>query len=256
MTTAVVTGAGSGIGLACVQRVRELADVVFAVDLRAPEIDGTTGVACDISDPAAVRALARQVTECGPFRALIHAAGISPTMGDARRVFEVNLVGTVLLLDAFDDLVGPESAAVCFASSSAYQVGPHVTADHDALLSDPLASDFLARATALVPDSGFAYGLSKVGVMRAVRRAAVGWGPRGGRVNSLSPGVIDTPMGRLELENRPSLQLMVEQTPLGRTGDSGVVAAVAAFLVSDEASFISGIDVLVDGGGAAGLGLK
>ncbi len=254
MTTAVVTGAGSGMGHACVDCLRELADVVFAVDLRPPDIDGTTGVACDVSDPVAVQALARQVAACGPFGALIHAAGISPTMGDARRMFEVNLVGTQLVLDAFDALVAPGSAAVCFASSSAYEVAAYVNDEHEALLGDPLVPDFLDRATALIPDPGFAYAISKVGVMRAVRRAAVEWGRRGGRVNSLSPGIIDTPMGRLELEHHPTMQQVVEKTPLGRTGYPGEVAAVAAFLVSEAASFVSGIDVLVDGGAAAAVG--
>ena len=134
MTTAVVTGAASGMGRACVDSLRGLADVIVAADLVAPDIDGTIGVACDVSDPAAVRALAAKVDDLGPFRALAHAAGVSPTMGDARLMFEVDLVGTQLLLDAFEELVIPGSAAVCFASSAAYQVGPFVDADHEALI--------------------------------------------------------------------------------------------------------------------------
>lgn len=252
MTTMVVTGAGSGMGRACVDSVRGLADVVVAVDLGKPDIDGTISVACDVADAAAVQALVRQVAEVGPFRGLVHAAGISPTMGDARRVFEVNLVGTQLLLDAFDQLVVPGSAAVCFSSSAAYQVGPYVDAQQEALLMDPLAADFLDRASALVTDSGFAYALSKVGVQRAARRAAVRWGRRGGRVNSLSPGLIDTPMGRREFERQPMMQQMLDQTPLSREGKAAEVACVVAFLMSDAASFISGIDVLVDGGMIAG----
>ena len=113
MTVAVVTGAASGMGRACVERVRSLVDVVVAADLEAPDIDGTIGAACDVADPAAVTALVAQVRDLGPFRALAHAAGISPTMGDARRMFEVDLIGTQLLLDAFEDLVVPGSAAVC-----------------------------------------------------------------------------------------------------------------------------------------------
>jgi NAD(P)-dependent dehydrogenase (short-subunit alcohol dehydrogenase family) len=247
MTTAVVTGAGSGMGRACVESLRGLADVLVAVDLRAPDIEGTVGVACDVSDPGAVDALVARTRELGPFRALAHAAGISPTMGDARRVFEVDLVGTELLLDAFEELVVPGSAAVCFSSSAAYQFGPYVDADHEALLSDPLAPDFLDRAATMVSDSGFAYGLAKVGVIRAVGRAAARWGLRGGRVNSVAPGLIDTPMGRQEFEQQPIMKDMLERTPLGRLGAPGEVAAAVAFLVSDAASFISGIDVLVDG---------
>jgi NAD(P)-dependent dehydrogenase (short-subunit alcohol dehydrogenase family) len=255
MTTAVVTGAASGMGRACVESLRGLADVLVAVDLKEPDIEGTVGVACDVSDRAAVGALAARVRELGPFRALVHAAGISPTMGDARRVFEVDLVGTQLLLDAFEEVVIPGSAAVCFSSSAAYQLGPFVDTDQEALLGDPLAADFLDRAVSAVPDSGFAYALAKVGVIRAVGRAAVRWGPRGGRVNSVAPGLIDTPMGRQEFEQQPIKTDLLERTPLGRLGEPREVADVVAFLLSNSASFISGVDVLVDGAMIQGLAI-
>ena len=88
----------------------------------------------------------------------------------------------------------------------------------------------------------------KRGVIAVAARAAVTWGRRGGRVNSLSPGLIDTPMGRQEAEQQPIMKVMLEQTPLERLGRPEEVAAVVVFLLSDSASFISGIDVLVDGG--------
>jgi NAD(P)-dependent dehydrogenase (short-subunit alcohol dehydrogenase family) len=249
MRVGVVTGAGSGMGRACVDELRGMVDRIVAVDLRAPELDDTEGVACDVADPAAVEALAERVRGTGALRALVHSAGISPTMGDARRVLEVDLVGTQLLLDAFEPLVEPGSAALCFSSSAAYAVAPFLDPTQEALLADPLADGFLDRATvAVADDPGLAYALAKVGVIRAAARAAVRWAARGGRVNSLAPGLIDTPMGRQELEQQAAMRDMLARVPAGRLGRPEEVAAVAAFLVSDAASYVNGIDVLVDGG--------
>ena len=253
MTTAVVTGAASGMGRECVERLRSRVDVIVAVDLEAPTIDGTLGVACDVSDRNAVTALVAQMREVGPLRALVHAAGISPTMADARRVFEVDLVGTHHVLEGFESLVVPGSAAVCFSSSSAYQVAPFVDADQDSLIDAPEASDFLDRITTVVTDSGLAYALAKRGVIRAVGRAALRWGRLGGRVNSVAPGLIDTPMGRQEFDQQPMMREMLERTPLGRLGQPSEVAEAVVYLLSDEASFVSGIDLLVDGGMIQGM---
>lgn len=254
MTVAIVTGAASGMGRACVDALRPLADVIVAVDLKTPDIEGTVGVACDVSDPGAVAALVDRVRELGPFRALAHAAGISPVMADARRVFEVDLVGTQLILDGFEDLVTEGSAAVCFSSIAAYQIAPYATAEQDALIDAPLEADFCERAAASAAnDSGLAYSLAKRGVIRACGRAAVRWGKRGGRVNSLAPGLIDTPMGRAEFAKQPAMKPMFDATPLGRFGESEEVAAAVAFLLSDAASFISGIDLPVDGAVLQGM---
>jgi NAD(P)-dependent dehydrogenase (short-subunit alcohol dehydrogenase family) len=242
------------MGRACIDRLRGDADHLVAVDLEPPQIEGTVGVACDVADSGAVAGLADQVRALGSFRSLVHAAGISPTMAPPRRILEVDLVGTQLLLDAFEPLVISGSSAVCFASSAAYQIAllpPE--AELDALVEEPLAEGFLDRAAARFDDSGIAYAWAKRGVIRAAARAAVTWGRRGGRVNSLSPGLIDTGMGRQEFEAQPVMQVMLDNTPAGRLGSASEIADVVAFLVSDTASFVSGIDVLVDGGGLEGF---
>jgi NAD(P)-dependent dehydrogenase (short-subunit alcohol dehydrogenase family) len=254
MTVTVVTGAASGMGRACVDLLLGSTDHLVAVDLNEPEIEGTLGIACDVSDPEAIGPLIETVRGLGPFRALAHAAGISPTMDDARRVFDVNLVGTERLLRAFEELVVDASAAVCFSSLAAYQIAPFADPAMDALVDDPLAEGFLDKAVAATGnDSGFAYGLSKRGVVRTCARAAVRWGRLGARVNSVAPGIIDTPMGRQELEQQPAMRDMLERAPLRRLGTSVEVASVVAFLLSDDASFVSGIDVLVDGANLPGM---
>jgi NAD(P)-dependent dehydrogenase (short-subunit alcohol dehydrogenase family) len=256
MTVTVVTGAASGMGRACAEQLRGRADHLVAVDVRDPGIDGAIGVRCDITDRSAVEELVGRVRGLGPFAGLAHAAGLSPTMADPRRIVEVNLVGTVHLLDAFEPLVVPGSAAVCFASSAGYLplelLGPELAE----LVNGPRAEGFLDRAGALLHDSGMAYAWSKKGVQLEAAKAAVRWGPRGGRVVSVSPGLIDTPMGRQEFEQQPIMQQMLDHTPLGRLGQAEEVAALVAFLLSTDASFVSGIDILIDGAlGAASAGM-
>lgn len=256
--TGLVVGAASGMGAAVAELLAARGPLVVADrdgdrlrELARRLGPGTTAVACDVTDAGQVSSLAGAV---GLLGALVITAGLSPSMARGRTIYEVNLRGTSRVLDALEPSIAEGSAAVCFASMAAHLVPP--SEDVDRVLDDPLSPAFFDDLAAVgidVDQPQSAYPLSKRGVVRLARRRAGAWGRRGARLLSLSPGIVDTGMGRLEAEHEPAMAHMVEASALGRTAGAGEVAAVAAFLVSEGASFMTGTDVLVDGGAVAAL---
>jgi NAD(P)-dependent dehydrogenase (short-subunit alcohol dehydrogenase family) len=269
-TVGIVTGAARGMGAACATRVAELVDVLLVVDRdetsltsAASELaSGASGTTVepfplDVKDPDGVGRLAARASELGRLRAVAHAAGVSPTMADWREILTVDLVGTGLLVDACRPLASPGTAVVCFASISALMAIPDPDLPADAVLDEPLHPDFLARLRAAVgpelEDPGMAYTWAKRGVHRLVRREAVPFGRAGARICSVTPGIIDTVMGRQEADAHSVMQMLVQASALGREGRPEEVAAGVAFLFSDEARYVTGIDLTVDGGAVAAI---
>jgi NAD(P)-dependent dehydrogenase (short-subunit alcohol dehydrogenase family) len=261
------------MGSACARALAGSSDCLVLTDLDATRLAATAAplaadgaavvtVVGDLAEPEVIDELVRAGAGHGRF-ALVHTAGLSPSMAGWQEVLRVDLVGVVRLLRAFTPLVTPGSVAVCLASVSAHM--GDFPAEVDAVLDDPLAVDFVERFRAAAggePDPGSTYRLAKWGVIRACRRTAVAWGGSGGRVVSLSPGLIDTGMGRLELAENPIKAHLVELTPLRSSrqdtdpvlpGHPDDIADGVAFLCSERAAFVTGCDLQVDGGLAAAL---
>ena len=257
--TNVVIGGAAGMGAAVASLLAPRGPLLIAdrdtdgLGQVAADLEGEVEVMTfDITVPADVEALVRATGELG---ALVITAGLSPSMAPGRRIYEVNLRGPAHVLQAFEPALGRGSVAVCFASMAAHMLP--ASPEMDAVLDAPTSPTFFDDLAALgldVDQPQLAYALSKHGVVRLVRRLASAWGAHGARLLSLSPGIVDTGMGQLEAANEPAMAEMVATSPLARMAQPEEVAAVAAFLASDAASFMTGTDVLVDGGVVATLG--
>jgi len=253
---AVVIGVGD-IGLACARRVGAGRRLVLAdfqqktLDRAAEQLSGAGfDVVCqqvDVADPEAVARVARVAQEAGPLRALVNTAGLSPTMADARRIYAVDLLGTALVMDAFLPLAGPGTAAIMIASVSAsfHSVDAELERQLAVLPTDKLLD---AVAGVHADDPYGAYAVSKRGNQLRVEATASAWGARGARIVTVSPGLIHTGMAQQEARAHQGMALMRAATPMDRWGTAEDIASAVDWLASPSASFVSGIDLRVDGG--------
>lgn len=222
------------------------------------------GRACDITDRSQVAALAEYLAAGPGVKVLDHVAAIGNDGGGWRKVIDVDLVGAQLIADAVGPHMVPGGVAIFVSSTGALRCPRDRRLD--ALLDEPLRPDLCDRLVDLTGrELNFleAYFMSKRGINRMAERLAVAWGERGVRVLSVSPGLIDSTMGRtggallpvFDATGVPRLGTRDEkariEVPLQRQGAVAEVIAAIDFLASDAASFINGIDVAVDGGSSA-----
>jgi NAD(P)-dependent dehydrogenase (short-subunit alcohol dehydrogenase family) len=257
----VVIGAGQ-IGQAIARRVSAGKHVLLA-DLHKANADAAAEVLAnagfdvstatvDVSSRESVFALAETAAALGAVTGVIHAAGVSPSQARPEVILAVDLYGTALVLEEFGNIIASGGSAVVIASQSGHRLGA-LTAEQDAALATTPANELLSLPMLQpdqVTDTLHAYQLAKRGNSLRVMAEAVRWGRRGARVNTISPGIIITPLARDELTGPrgEGYRQMIDLSPARRAGTPDEVGTVGALLMGSAGAFITGSDFLMDGG--------
>lgn len=257
----VVIGAGQ-IGQAIARRVGVGKHVLLADRSEsnanvAAEVMGNAGydvsvATVDVSSRETLRALVAKAAAIGEIVGLIHAAGVSPSQASPETVLRVDLYGTAVVLEEFGNAMANGGSGVVISSQSGHRLPALSVEQNKALAMTPterlLALPFLQLDQ--VKDSLHAYQLSKRGNSLRVMAEAVRWGKRGARVNTISPGIVMTPLAKDELSGPrgEGYRRMIEGSVAKRAGTPDEVGAVGALLMGTDGSFITGSDFLMDGG--------
>jgi len=257
----VLIGAGS-IGQAIARRVGAGKHILLA-DLRqenneaAAKTLSEAGFAVstqvvDVSSRVSVQALVDASLAIGNITGLIHAAGVSPSQATPATILKVDLYGTALVLELFGNVIANGGAGVVIASQSGHRL-PALTQDQNKALAMAATEDLLGLSFLQpdqIKDSLHAYQLSKRGNSLRVMAEAIRWGKRGARINTISPGIIITPLAKDELSGPrgDGYRKMIEISAVGRAGTPDEVGTVGALLMGAEGAFITGSDFLMDGG--------
>ena len=209
----------------------------------------------DITQRQSVRALAEKAAGIGAVTGLVHAAGGSPSMSRPELIVRVDLYGTAVVLEEFGEVVAAGGAAVVISSQAGHRQ-PALTPDENMALATTPAEDLLKLPllqAERLRDTLHAYELSNRGKALRVQAEAVRWGQRGARVNAISPGIVMTPLSRAELSgpHGDGYRRMIQSCPAGRAGTADEVATVAALLMGPDGAFLTGSDILMDGGATA-----
>ncbi len=215
----------------------------------------TEALEMDLSSRESIRNLIAEAQKAGPITMLVNAAGVSPSQAPIEAILKVDLYGTAVLLEEVGKVIAPGGVGVTISSQSGHRM-PALTPEEDEQLActpteELLKLDFLQPEN--IRDTLHAYQLAKRCNEKRVMAEAVKWGEKGARINSISPGIIVTPLA-LDEFNGPRgdfYKNMFAKCPAGRPGTADEVANMAELLMSDKGAFITGADFLIDGGATA-----
>ena len=209
----------------------------------------------DLSNRESIKAIIAQAQKYGDITMLVNAAGVSPSQAPIEAILKVDLYGTAVLLEEVGKVIAPGGTGVTISSQSGHRM-PALTPEQDRLLATTPTEKLLSLPMLQpenIHDTLHAYQMAKRCNVKRVMAEAVKWGERGARVNSISPGIIVTPLA-LDEFNGPRgdfYKNMFAKCPAGRPGTADEVANVAELLMRPQGAFITGADFLIDGGATA-----
>ncbi len=262
----VLIGAG-GIGLSIARR-QGVGRTVLLADFNPSTLDSAAQTLrdagytvhtqpVDVTVRDSVHALAQAAAALGPVMQVVNTAGVSPNMAPIEGVLKVDLYGSAVVFDEFGEVIAPGGSGLIISSMAGHML-PALPPEQDQALIHTPTEDLLALPflqPALIPNSVVAYMMAKRANHLRVQASAISWGRRGARVNAISPGIIVTPLAQHEL-NSPiggMYRAMVEASPARRMAPPDEIAIAASWLLGPDAGFITGSDLLIDGGVIAAM---
>lgn len=215
----------------------------------------TAAMEMDLSSRDSIQAVIAEAKKYGDIQMLVNAAGVSPSQAPIEAILKVDLYGTAVLLEEVGKVIAPGGVGVTISSQSGHRMA-QLTVEQDALLAMTPTEELLSLPMLQpgnIHDTLHAYQMAKRCNEKRVMAEAVKWGERGARINSISPGIVVTPLAIDEF-NGPRgdfYKNMFAKCPAGRPGTADEIANVAELLMSDKGAFITGADFLIDGGATA-----
>ena len=253
----VITGGSSGIGLQCAKRFKEGTVLITGrneeklkkaeEELKKEGID-VVYKSSDISDVDSIKELFKYAKTIGKVKTVVNSAGVSGGTVDSRRTFEIDLLGTEHLIEETLNVAEESTVLILIASMMGHTIPANP--EYDKYLENPSQEGAIEALVKCVDDkSDKAYNFSKRGVHLLVKKYAQAFGEKEARIVSVSPGIIMTPMAERAAADYPErMEFMKKMTPMSRNGRPEDIANAVCFMASDNASFITGVDLLVDGG--------
>lgn len=260
----ILTGAGQ-IGMAIARRMgygmkiivgdNRMANAEAIADIMNKAGFDTVPFQMDLSSRESILSMIAEARKYGPIKMLVNAAGVSPSQASVETILRVDLYGTAVLLEEVGKVIAEGGTGVTISSQSGHRM-PALAPEQDEQLAmtptdELLALDMLQPGN--IRDTLHAYQMAKRCNVKRVMAEAVKWGQRGARINSISPGIIVTPLA-LDEFNGPRgdfYKNMFAKCPAGRPGTADEVANVAELLMRPQGAFITGADFLIDGGATA-----